>query len=70
MKILSLLAEKEIFELEYSEKTDFFYSNTITVICVIHNISVSISPDSGSLHKDIAGTVSICKRGFYYKSSV
>ena len=51
MKILSLLAEKETFELEYSEKADFLI-HTLTVICVIHNTSVPESADhSGSLRK-------------------
>ena len=33
IEILSLLAEKEIFELEYYEKTDFFDSNTDSDLC-------------------------------------
>ena len=45
MKILSLLAEKKIFELENSEKTDFLASNTDSDLCATQ------SADSGSLHK-------------------
>ena len=47
MKILSLLAEKKIFELENSEKLTFL-RQTLTAICVLHNTSAIESADSGT----------------------
>ena len=50
MKLLFVLAEKKIFELETFEKTEFF-APVLIVILVLRKVGVTESADFRSLHK-------------------